>query len=56
MGELYRRSYEEHEQKLYKSSYLARPLRKMGFKVRVVRRFGDYSLLPGRVGFICRKG
>ena len=34
---------------------VASMLRKVGLRVRVVRRFGDYKLLPGRVGFIGKK-
>jgi len=40
---------------LYRRDAVAETLRKVGFRVRMVRRFGTYPLLPGRVGFIARK-
>ena len=55
VGKLYRRNYEEHRQRLYESRELAPLLRRLGFSVRVVKKYGDYSLLPGRLGFIARK-
>lgn len=55
VGKLYRRSYEVHRQRLYKSSELAPLLRSIGFSVHVVKKYGDYTLLPGRLGFIARK-
>jgi 2-polyprenyl-3-methyl-5-hydroxy-6-metoxy-1,4-benzoquinol methylase len=30
-------------------------LHKAGFRVQTLRRFGDYELLSGRVGFVARK-
>jgi SAM-dependent methyltransferase len=55
VGELYRRSEEVHRVQLYDRRAIAAMLRKVGFRVRMVRKFGGYSLLPGRTGFIARK-
>jgi SAM-dependent methyltransferase len=54
-GQLYRRSEETHRVQLYDRREVAAMLRQSGFRVRVVRRFADYQLLPGRVAFVARK-
>lgn len=51
---LYRRRDEVHRLQLYGRKDIADMLRKIGFAVRMVRRYGHYPLLPGRVGFIAR--
>jgi hypothetical protein len=55
LGDLYRRSSERHELQLYRPKEVAEWLRNAGFRVRTVRKFGDYPLLPGRIGFIAHK-
>jgi len=55
VGEHYRRGQETHCVQLYDRRDVARLLRQAGFRVRVVRHFGDYDLLPKRVGFTARK-
>jgi len=55
LGKLYRRSHERHVLQLHRSSQVADSLRTIGFRVRSVRRYGSYQLLPGRAGFIARK-
>jgi hypothetical protein len=54
-GQLYRRSEETHRVQLYDRRDVAAMLRDAGFRVRIVRRFGAYQLLPGRVAFLARK-
>jgi SAM-dependent methyltransferase len=55
LGAFYRRHEETHYVQLFRRGEVASMLRKVGLRVRVVRRFGDYKLLPGRVGFIGKK-
>jgi hypothetical protein len=54
-GRLYRRSEETHVQKLYKGRDLAKDLRDIGFRVRVVRNYGRFRLKEGHVVLIARK-
>jgi SAM-dependent methyltransferase len=51
----FRRREKTHVQQLYPSATLARLLRQLGFRVRVVRRLGKYALPHKLAGFICRK-
>ena len=55
VGELYRRSQESHRLQLYRAPDVAVLLREIGFTVRIVRKFGEYPLLPKRVGFLAGK-
>lgn len=55
VGDLYRRSYEEHLQRLLDPAELAAMLRKTGFRVRTMRRYGELKLSPGDVVFIATK-
>lgn len=55
IGEAWRRSEETHRQQLYKGSSLARMLRRIGFRVRLVRSYGDHVLAEGVVGIVARK-
>ena len=55
LGKSYRRSQERHIVQLYRRNEVADSLREVGFRVRSVRRFGSYRLLPARLGFIARK-
>jgi SAM-dependent methyltransferase len=54
-GNLYRRSDETHRQQLCKSTEVAKEIRRAGFRVRVIRSYGQHSLLKARAGFIARK-
>jgi SAM-dependent methyltransferase len=54
-GDLYRRQTETHRVQLFRAAEVARTLRKIGFRVRLVRRYGDFSLLPKRIGIVARK-
>lgn len=55
VAELFRRARERHVVQLYCGNEIVDLLRQTGFRVRRVRKFGDYPLLPKRVGFIARK-
>ncbi|MDX1546772.1 MAG: class I SAM-dependent methyltransferase [Rhodothermales bacterium] len=52
---VYRRSDEVHRQRLYPSRAVAETLRAVGFRARIVRRFGSYRLPRGLAGFIARR-
>ena len=54
-GTGYRRSDETHRQRLYKSTEIARELRRAGFRVRIVRSYGRFKLPKARAAFIARK-
>lgn len=54
-GELYRRSQESHRQQLYREHDVCHMLNATGFEVTSTRHFGDFPLLPLRIGFIARK-
>ena len=55
VGDLFRRSRERHVLQLYKAKQLAEWLRRTGFRVRTVRKFGSQPVLPKRIAFIARK-
>lgn len=55
VGQLYRRTVETHRLKLHRGVDLAADLRSIGFRVRLVRRYGEMVLRPGHVGVIARK-
>jgi SAM-dependent methyltransferase len=55
IGKLYRRREETHRLQLYDAREIARRLREIGFRVRVVRAYGDYPLPDGVAGFIATK-
>ncbi len=55
VGNLYRRDEETHRCQLYKSSELARELRRAGFTVQLARKYGTFDLYKNRIGFIARK-
>jgi SAM-dependent methyltransferase len=55
IGDLWRRSDEEHPLQLYRPSEIAGLLRNAGFRVRTVRRYGDMELLPDLTGFVARR-
>src|SRR5207245_4326498 len=51
----YRRQEETHTQQLYPGARIADMLREIGFRVRLVRKYGEYPLGPGVVGLVARK-
>ncbi|HEY9704707.1 MAG TPA: class I SAM-dependent methyltransferase [Allocoleopsis sp.] len=55
VGELYRRSEETHSVKLYKSRFIAEKLRKVGFKVKIMRGYGELRFRKAKVGFMAVK-
>lgn len=55
VGRHYRRSEEVHRLRLYKASELARELRRVGFRVRILRGYGELRFKPGWSGFVARK-
>jgi hypothetical protein len=55
MGRHYRRSDEVHRQQLFKSTEVARELRRAGFRVRTIRSYGHYQLPPAHAAFVARK-
>ncbi len=54
-GTQYRRDEETHVQQLYKGTELATELRKIGFRVRTVRGYGELRFPKAQVGLIARK-
>ncbi len=55
VGDNYRRHEETHVQQLYQGTKIAEVLREIGFRVRLVRRYGKYRLPQGTVGIVARK-
>jgi SAM-dependent methyltransferase len=55
IGELYRRDREVHRLRLYKRSDIAKELRRVGFRVRTLRAYGNQPMIKGCVGFLARK-
>jgi SAM-dependent methyltransferase len=55
VGRMYRRGHEVHRLRLYRGQDLAADLRRVGFRVRLTRTYGDYSLPRGTVALIARK-
>lgn len=55
VGEHYRRDDEVHQQQLYKAADLAAELRKVGFQVEIMRRYGSYKLPPAHAALMARK-
>ena len=54
-GDHYRRREETHELQLYDGAKVADTLRSVGFRVRRVRSYGEYSLPKSLLGFVARK-
>lgn len=54
-GESYSKDYEEHHQRLFDEAWLKNTLEKIGFKIEVMRRYGDFNLPRGRKAFLARK-
>jgi hypothetical protein len=55
VGKLYRRSQEVHQARLYPRTHVTRELERAGFKVRVVRGYGQQPLAAGHIAFVARK-
>jgi SAM-dependent methyltransferase len=55
IGDSYRRHEETHRQQLYPGATVSQMLRKIGFRVRMVRRYGEYTFPKKLVGVIARK-
>jgi SAM-dependent methyltransferase len=55
VGKLYRRDHEVHRLRLYKASEMAARLRRVGFRVRTLRRYGNMPLPQQMVGFVASK-
>jgi len=55
IGDAYRRSEETHRQQLYDRASVRQMLEAVGFRVQAVRRYGDYPLGQGVVGFVANK-
>jgi SAM-dependent methyltransferase len=54
-GELYRRDQEIHRQRLLKRSEVARWLRGIGFRVRILSSYGPLHLGPGHAALMARR-
>lgn len=55
VNKLYSCSKETHKLQLYKASEIAKLLRKVGFKVKMIRKLDDYNYPKSMVCFIARK-
>ncbi|HEV3255335.1 MAG TPA: class I SAM-dependent methyltransferase [Gemmataceae bacterium] len=55
VGELYRRGEEVHRLRLYRSPALAEQLRRVGFKVRILRGYGSLRFAVGHAALLARK-
>jgi SAM-dependent methyltransferase len=55
IGELFRRDHEVHRQRLIPRAELTERLRKLGFRVRILRGYGPVSFPAAVAGFLARK-
>ena len=55
VGEVYRRDHEVHRQRLYPPAEAAALLRGAGFRVRVLRGYGELRFPRGVAGFLARR-
>ena len=55
VGRLYRRSEERHELWLYRAGDIAGALREAGFRVRILRGYGERRLPPAHAVAFARK-
>jgi SAM-dependent methyltransferase len=55
IGELYRRSEEVHLQRLFDVESIVATLDRIGFRVEILDRYGEFKLPPARVAFILQK-
>jgi len=51
----YRKSHEQHVQRLYEPAQVATMLRDVGFRVRHLKGYGKFGFPPGLAGFAARK-
>ncbi|HSE99161.1 MAG TPA: class I SAM-dependent methyltransferase [Blastocatellia bacterium] len=54
-GDHYRRADETHRLRLYRARDIARDLRRTGFRVRVMRGYGEHRLSKAHAAFVARK-
>ncbi|HKQ62101.1 MAG TPA: methyltransferase domain-containing protein [Candidatus Polarisedimenticolaceae bacterium] len=55
VGACYRRTVEVHRLRLWDPRKLSAQLRRVGFRVRVLRGYGQLRFAPGHVGFLARR-
>jgi len=55
VGDFYRRTAETHYLRLFQGVEVARELRAIGFRVRILRGYGRFRFGPGQIGFLARK-
>jgi SAM-dependent methyltransferase len=55
VGELYRRDHEVHVQRLLAGPKIAAQLRAIGFRVRILRGYGQLRFGRGHIGFLARR-
>jgi len=55
VGEYYRRDAEVHRVRLYNPAELSTELQRTGFRVRILRSYGDFPLSEGHAAFVARK-
>jgi SAM-dependent methyltransferase len=55
IGKLYRRDHEVHQLRLFKGSEVVGLMRRLGFRVRLLRGYGSFRFPPGYVGLLGRK-
>lgn len=55
IGPVWRRSQETHQVATFDRAQVERELRRAGFAVRALRRYGDYELPPRRLAFRARR-
>ena len=55
VGNLYRRSEEVHNVRLYRGSEIAKELRRVGFRVKIIHGYGAHTFKKAQVGFIATK-
>ncbi len=55
VGDMYRRSSETHVAQLYPGPEMARLLRECGFRVSILRGYGDFRFRKAHVGLMARK-
>jgi SAM-dependent methyltransferase len=55
VGKLYRRGEEVHQLHLYHGTELVDALRRLGFRARLLRAYGDFRLPLGIAGIVARK-
>ena len=54
-GQAFEKSVEDHRLRMFDAEFLADALRKAGFAVERIAAYGTLPMLPGRIGFECRR-